>query len=233
MMMVGCKFNASSKVDGMDTSMPSGSTISDDTGVEDTGNGSETDTGEDIDPEDWDNDEDGYTEAEGDCDDDDATIRPGLPDHCDGIDNNCDGAIDEDAAEEDEYEPNDSIPWDLGKTEKGEPIEVEGFLFDEDDIDMFKFRFEDGLGTDELTVVLGSLSPDIAYKMEIINLDEDGEEVFEDFSTSVDESITYEHDGSWIPGIDDSAELRVTISSLGGAGCTTPYRLTISHDGWF
>jgi len=230
LVMVGCKFSASSKVDGIDTSIPSGDMNFDDTGAADTGDEPDTDTGEDGDPEEWDDDGDGYTEAEGDCDDDDDTIRPGLPDRCDGIDNDCDGAIDEDAAEEDPYEPNDAIPWDLGQTEKGEPIEVEGFLFDEDDVDMFKFQFEDGWGVDELTVVLSDLSPDIAYKFEIIDLDDGAEELFEDFSTSVDESITFELDG----GIgDDDVELQVTISSLGGAGCTTPYRLTINHDGWF
>jgi len=233
-MMVGCKFSASSKVDGTDTAVVPGPTSSDDTGVEDTGSDSETDTGEDIDPEDWDNDDDGYTEAEGDCDDDDASIRPGLPDHCDGIDNNCDGAIDEDAEQEDSYEPNDSIPWDLGLVEEGDPTEVEGFLFDEDDIDVFTFYFEDDWSPgDSLTVSLGSLSPDITYKMRIINLDDDDEEVFNEFSTTVDESLIYDHDISLIPGIDDGAELQVTISSLGGAGCTTPYRLTITHDTWF
>ena len=32
----------------------------------------------------------------GDCDDSDASVAPGLPDPCDGVDNDCDGLVDED-----------------------------------------------------------------------------------------------------------------------------------------
>jgi hypothetical protein len=40
-------------------------------------------------------DGDGYTEGEGDCDDADPNISPAASEVCDGIDNNCDGNIDE------------------------------------------------------------------------------------------------------------------------------------------
>jgi len=46
-------------------------------------------------PEDVDDDGDGYTENEGDCNDTDAAINPGGTEVCDYIDNNCNGAIDE------------------------------------------------------------------------------------------------------------------------------------------
>ena len=42
-----------------------------------------------------DNDGDGYTEVEGDCNDTEASIRPLVYEVADGIDNNCDGIIDE------------------------------------------------------------------------------------------------------------------------------------------
>lgn len=42
-------------------------------------------------------DNDGYSEADGDCDDDDADRYPGAPDDCDGVDNDCDYETDEDA----------------------------------------------------------------------------------------------------------------------------------------
>ena len=56
-----------------------------DTGVEDSG------TGE---VERIDNDGDGYTD-DVDCADDDETINPSASETCDGLDNNCDGVIDE------------------------------------------------------------------------------------------------------------------------------------------
>ena len=41
-----------------------------------------------------DSDADGYLSDE-DCDDEDATVNPGIAETCDGIDNNCDGETDE------------------------------------------------------------------------------------------------------------------------------------------
>ena len=42
-----------------------------------------------------DNDGDGYAEDQGDCDDTNASIGPGMPELCNGIDDNCDGSTDE------------------------------------------------------------------------------------------------------------------------------------------
>ena len=63
-----------------------------------------------------DGDGDGYTDCDGDCDDGDATVYPGAPELCDGIDNDCD-AIANDAidADGDGFTPCD------GDCDDGEP----------------------------------------------------------------------------------------------------------------
>lgn len=56
---------------------------------------SQVDEGECVDPDDIDNDGDGYTENDGDCVDTDAAINPGATEICDdGLDNDCNGYID-------------------------------------------------------------------------------------------------------------------------------------------
>lgn len=48
-----------------------------------------------------DNDADTFTEADGDCNDGNATVYPGATEICDSLDNDCDGVIDEDPVDSD------------------------------------------------------------------------------------------------------------------------------------
>lgn len=51
--------------------------------------------GVDLSCQDVDNDQDGFTEHQGDCNDADTAVRPDATEVQDGIDNNCDGTVDE------------------------------------------------------------------------------------------------------------------------------------------
>ena len=94
----------------VDTALPTDSADSGtavDTGPTDTGPGPDTappDSGPDTgptdtgtsDPNDVDDDNDGYTENGGDCDDTNRRVNPRSPEQCNSIDDNCDGTVDED-----------------------------------------------------------------------------------------------------------------------------------------
>jgi hypothetical protein len=72
--------------------------------------GAGLDTAEVLDTSDdpIDADEDGYTPAEGDCDDANADIHPDATEICDGVDNDCDAAIDDD---DDDLDLSTSTSW--------------------------------------------------------------------------------------------------------------------------
>jgi hypothetical protein len=67
----------------------------------------DTATGDDDTTPDDDLDGDGWTTEDGDCDDEDATVFPGAPEICDGLDNDCDELLpdDENDADGDGWSP--------------------------------------------------------------------------------------------------------------------------------
>lgn len=79
---------------------------------------------------------DGASEVEGDCDDTDGAVNPGTIEVCDGLDNNCSGRVDEQAA--------DGTPWfaDFDGDGFGDPTngvivcgEAPGYIADSGDCD--------------------------------------------------------------------------------------------------
>ena len=96
-------------------------------------------------PEFPDGDGDGYP-SDVDCDDTDPSINPGVvDDSCDGIDNDCDGTIDQDWSD-DVSEPNETAETAVylghlgGDSSNGESFEAEtidAYLYDANDVDAF------------------------------------------------------------------------------------------------
>ena len=219
-LVTGCNFEASSKVAQFDTaSRPSD-------GDAEPGDSDGGESGAEPDPMAVDDDEDGHTENTGDCDDTDDGVYPGAEDVCDGIDNNCNDEIDEEAL--DEFEPNDSVEWSLGIV-GSDTISVDGFLHSEEDVDLFNYIVDDGIIdlVVGIKVKLSGFTSDIVYRMTITE-STSGQKVFDQFKAVGDDELLYDHDDTWFGN--ESGRYVVRIKTLGGFGCEHPYTLTISED---
>lgn len=213
----GCTFEAS-------TAVISGG----DSGV-DTGTGALGSTAEAGDEEadslgDADEDGDGVTVAEGDCDDGDPSVFPGQVDGCDGRDEDCDGAVDEDARDADPYEDNDDVAVFLGDLSGGGSASVEALLDAPGDVDRFSFSTDDsGWSTWALTVRLSNI-PD-GYRWRLTVTAPDGERS----STSGAGSLTVEAEDDLF--VDDAGLWEVQVDAIDGAPCDALYLLTVDFDG--
>jgi hypothetical protein len=126
-----------------------------------------------------DNDGDGYTLQEGDCSDADATIYPGATEYCDDKDNDCDGAIDENAA--------DALTWyrDDDDDSYGDPDNTQaaceqpaGYVEDNTDCNDEAFEanpFHDEICDDIDNDCDGDIDEDDATDAPAWYLDEDGD----------------------------------------------------------
>ncbi|MEC7984561.1 MAG: putative metal-binding motif-containing protein [Myxococcota bacterium] len=181
-----------------------------------------------------DEDGDGFDMSE-DCDDTDPSISPGLVDStCDGIDNNCDGSIDE-GWSGDPYEPNDSAPYDLGElSENGSFNNIYGYITSPSDVDTFQFYCHDGWGPE--------MGLDIKLEDVPSNLDLYVVLSFTDRSGNTSSSISSVNNTglggsetiSWEETLsDDTGWYTVEVYSNSGSSCSQAYRLTIKETGYY
>jgi hypothetical protein len=187
------------------------------------------DPGQDTEPNPFerDDDGDGYSENQGDCDDGDPSLHPDQPDPCNGIDDDCDGVLDEDAAGEDIYEPNDEAWFYLGSLADEEHFSVTGVLHNDDDDDRFSFYIDDPwYSSFGFQVSVSSIPADATYRLQVGRLADDGSltEIQSSYG-AVELSLAEEGEG----GVDDAGTYGVIVDAVGGADCGRSYLLTITE----
>lgn len=182
-----------------------------------------------TDPLNRDDDRDGYTENEGDCNDGDGSLHPGRYEDCNELDDNCDGNINEDWW--DTYEPNEtsSAPYDLGSVGgsfwAGSTASLAGLRFHaEGDQDWFRFDADDNsILTLRINVTAGTFATSGAYVLELWNIDGSPRVVA---STSGSGRLTINYNQSLFEDEDNWA-VRVYAASW-PYNCTSVYSLSIS-----
>lgn len=222
--VIACDLGGATHVDDSqppDTADPAG-----DTG--DTAGGDETgDTGEPIDPFERDDDGDTWSENQGDCRDDDPHVHPEASDTCDGVDTDCDGTVDEDAASADSWEPNDEAWPDLGSLDDADTLSAVGWLHNEDDVDRFSVRITDDWYDDfHLAVAVSGIPDDANFLLTVGRFGDAGtlEDVQKVYGPT---SLEVEVEGTTF--VDDGGTWGVQIESLGGADCSRSWLLAVSR----
>ncbi len=196
--------------------------------------GSESVVIEVIDPLNHDGDGDGWTENDGDCDDTDSSVHPGLAELCDTIDNDCDTEINEDWA--DTYEPNDTetTPYDLGEVDDGflwvgDQLAISGLSINEpNDEDWFLFDVDDDwYDNANFSVTVQSLPTGGTWVLELWDMN--GTPAIEQSYTS-NSSMSVGFTGDIFDDGEDDWAIRIYALTWPSdtSGCTQTYQILIS-----
>ena len=168
---LSCTFGAGGEL-LVDSDAPTEDTAdeAEDTAVEGDDTGEGASSGTDV-------DQDGWTLEDGDCDDGDAGVHPEAYDGCDGADEDCDDEVDEDAADDDNYEPNEDLDsaTDLGSLEDDNERTVTAWLHNQDDLDHYVFTVEDHwYDLFDVHITLSNIPETTTYRLTLYGLGDDG-----------------------------------------------------------
>jgi hypothetical protein len=177
-------------------------------------------------------DGDGFTVKDGDCDDGNDTVHPGVDvDRCDGLDSDCDGEIDEDF-DLDSYEPNDTDPAWTGSLSDEEQTQFYGYVFDQDDVDRFDMEIvESSFAWFDLEVWLYGTPKHAEYQIELFYTEGATRQSIGSDTASGRGSMAFINYGG-TTGVDDSGRYEVEVRSLKGSSCAAPYTVHVLLGSW-
>lgn len=182
-----------------------------------------------YDPNERDDDGDGWTENEGDCDDADATTSPGEEDVCDSADNDCDGVVNDPWL--DSYESNDTSPgYDCGDVDvsflwTGSTLDLSALTLNSAaDEDWYYWNAVDEYWDNvSISATATGFPASGTYVLELWSLDS-GTIVDSDSGSA---SLTVSHAGDIFDDDEDNYAVRVYATTWPPASCDTLYDLSI------
>ena len=194
--------------------------------------GSDSVTIEVIDPLNHDGDGDGETENEGDCDDDNPNLNTGEAEVCDGLDQNCDGYVNETWWDSYELNETSGTAYDVGEIDQswlwdGDALTVSGLTMHEpNDEDWITFDVDDDwYDNANFTVTVSGLNGNATWIVELWDLNGTPKlEASDSGANKAKVSFT----GSITDTGEDDWGIRVYPSSWTAGACTTAYQIIIS-----